>query len=419
MKHLTILLFSAILACGPMRAQYATPPAIYPGGVATDQDLKVETNGTQTSLLASIAISATTASVYSCTNISANSLATIDTEIVPVLSCSGNIMTFDTGAPGCTAGRACDGSVAAAHLQGAPVSLFSMAWHHNVLRVEVEAIEAALGANLANVVSAGQTLTAKSNASYAGFFAIGATGFSRFVTFQTAAGNGACAGSSPCSRWVIQASTDAESSGNAGSNFQILRYADNGTVIDTPFSINRATGILTVNALLSNGTIQGVSPAGGLAGLFNSTSGNLGTATLEAVNAGTNIAFQATSSGTTAATFTGSGGSCSIVPTTTSLSCTSDARKKQDDLTITDGLDKVMALRPLTFRWRSDPNGARHDGFFAQEMQRVIPSLVSEGKDGFLMANYTGVIPYLVSAIQQMQGEIESLRGSHLTGDVH
>jgi hypothetical protein len=122
--------------------------AIFPGGVATDQDLKVQVNAVQTSLLSSITSMAGTAQVISCAGIVANTLATIDTEIVADLSCIGNTLTFDTGSPGCTSGRACDNSAAAAHNVGAPVSLFVEAWHHNALRVEVEALESALNVNL-------------------------------------------------------------------------------------------------------------------------------------------------------------------------------------------------------------------------------------------------------------------------------
>jgi hypothetical protein len=45
-------------------------------------------------------------------------------------------------------------------------------------------------------------------------------------------------------RWQMSlADVAAESSGNAGSNFSINRFNDAGTYIDTPFAINRASGI--------------------------------------------------------------------------------------------------------------------------------------------------------------------------------
>jgi microcystin-dependent protein len=49
------------------------------------------------------------------------------------------------------------------------------------------------------------------------------------------------------SRWIISpGDADAESVGNAGSNFSILRYSDAGTLIEAPFKISRANGQVTV-----------------------------------------------------------------------------------------------------------------------------------------------------------------------------
>lgn len=53
-------------------------------------------------------------------------------------------------------------------------------------------------------------------------------------------------------RWEIDLGNGvAETGGNVGSNFQIVRYADGGTAIDPPFVINRATGIVYANDGLS------------------------------------------------------------------------------------------------------------------------------------------------------------------------
>ncbi len=49
-------------------------------------------------------------------------------------------------------------------------------------------------------------------------------------------------------RWVIRANTTTEAGGNAGTDFQILNYDDNGTVIGTSLGIERATGHVTIGA---------------------------------------------------------------------------------------------------------------------------------------------------------------------------
>ena len=48
-------------------------------------------------------------------------------------------------------------------------------------------------------------------------------------------------------RWEMRiANSDPESTGNLGSNFQLLRYADGGGLIDAPVTINRATGVMNL-----------------------------------------------------------------------------------------------------------------------------------------------------------------------------
>lgn len=54
-------------------------------------------------------------------------------------------------------------------------------------------------------------------------------------------------------RWQLTADGSTESGSNAGSNFLIYRFNDAGGVLDTPLTINRATGVVT----LTDGTAIG------------------------------------------------------------------------------------------------------------------------------------------------------------------
>lgn len=96
----------------------------------------------------------------------------------------------------------------------------------------------------------------------------------------------------------------------------------------------------------------------------------------------------------------------------------SDRRLKTNDVEITDGLDKVLQMRPVEFDRRamlSDQDYPFHEsGFIAQELNEVLPILVTPGGTGtdeeVWRVNYTGLIPYLASAIKSQQSQIESLR---------
>lgn len=53
------------------------------------------------------------------------------------------------------------------------------------------------------------------------------------------------AGTQP--RWALYyGDATAESGGNAGSNFSLSRYSDTGVIIDTPLSVSRATGLVSM-----------------------------------------------------------------------------------------------------------------------------------------------------------------------------
>jgi hypothetical protein len=70
---------------------------------------------------------------------------------------------------------------------------------------------------------------------YASITLSGAAGTNRAVFMQTAG----------VQRWFAGADSTSESGSNAGSNYGITRYADNGSAIDTPMSISRANGNVT------------------------------------------------------------------------------------------------------------------------------------------------------------------------------
>lgn len=68
------------------------------------------------------------------------------------------------------------------------------------------------------------------------------------IVFNAAGGGRAIAGqASGAMRWALYVGdATAESGGNSGSNFAVTRYSDAGAVIDTPLSISRATGLVSM-----------------------------------------------------------------------------------------------------------------------------------------------------------------------------
>lgn len=86
---------------------------------------------------------------------------------------------------------------------------------------------------------------------------------------------------------------------------------------------------------------------------------------------------------------------------------TSDAALKQNISTISNASDIVGKLRGVSFEWKgTDQQGY---GVVAQELENVVPSLVSINSDGSKSVRYNGLIGFLVESNKQLQEQIDML----------
>ena len=98
----------------------------------------------------------------------------------------------------------------------------------------------------------------------------------------------------------------------------------------------------------------------------------------------------------------------------------SDYRRKENDVEIADGIEKVKLLRPIRFNYISDPNTVC-DGFFAHEVTPAAPTAVtgtkdavnSEGEIDPQMLDVSKLVPLLTAALQEAIGKIETLETQH------
>ena len=88
--------------------------------------------------------------------------------------------------------------------------------------------------------------------------------------------------------------------------------------------------------------------------------------------------------------------------------CSSDARLKQGVSNLNYGLSQMLRLRPVSWRWKSEPHGNLQMGLVAQEVEQVLPELVLRGADPSqpLGLNYMALLPVAVKAIQEQQTQI-------------
>jgi len=99
-----------------------------------------------------------------------------------------------------------------------------------------------------------------------------------------------------------------------------------------------------------------------------------------------------------------------VIGTATTVSCTSDGRKKKDIETIPNALDSVVKLRGVTFRLK-DPAKPQDQslGFIAQEVMKVYPQAVRMGEDGYYTMEYAALVAPLVEAVKELKGLFDGL----------
>lgn len=100
----------------------------------------------------------------------------------------------------------------------------------------------------------------------------------------------------------------------------------------------------------------------------------------------------------------------------------SDERAKKNIQGLNNGLSKITLLNPVSYDWKEEKvmadslngiapsgpieNGVRQYGFLAQDVEKVMPDVVTTDENGFKMVNYIAIIPVLVKAVQELQSTV-------------
>ncbi len=89
----------------------------------------------------------------------------------------------------------------------------------------------------------------------------------------------------------------------------------------------------------------------------------------------------------------------------------SDARLKRNVENIQSPLGKVMQLRGVTYNWidTAKMGTQREMGFLAQELEKVVPEVVSSGGE-YKSVNYPVLTALLTEAVKEQQTEIDNLK---------
>ncbi len=241
------------------------------------------------------------------------------------------------------------------------------------------------------------------------------------------------------------------------STFAQLKVNSNGHVIVGTNNSNSNLNFEFLSCLTSSsqstnnigvfGRVNHLSSTGFSYGVYGVSSNGTGSGSYGVVGGLDNCTYGAGVMGTTSFTInTGVGGKyagyflgnsrVSGTLTVDNLVQTSDLRLKENITLLSEQhgrvLDKILDMNVIEYNYKKMlpslilPDSVsvedvmkeanidtekKHIGLIAQELQKLFPDLVEEGQDGYLAVNYVELVPVLIQAIQELQSEVDDLKG--------
>ena len=169
-------------------------------------------------------------------------------------------------------------------------------------------------------------------------------------------------------------------SGASGEHIGDSQISDNGTTVSIP-------GNLTITgSIIGNITISGSTTITGSLGV-----GTTGSAVVGRIDASNDVVAFATS----------------------------DINLKENLKPIANALYKLDNIQGYTFDWKQDEKLVSQHGFtgrdigvIAQEIEEILPEVVTTRDSGYKAVKYEKIVPFLIQCIKELKDEIEELKGA-------
>jgi len=191
---------------------------------------------------------------------------------------------------------------------------------------------------------------------------------------------------------------------NAGNTLTAVNADFNNIFINgSPLTSSGATSLASLSDVSLSSLLNGQSL------LYNSTSSKW-------VN-GTPASFSSASFATTGSnTFIGNQiitGSISATSDITAFS-TSDKQLKDNITLIPNSLEKITKIGGYTFDWNDKQDiyevGSHDIGVIAQEIEEILPEVVTTRDNGYKAVKYEKIVPLLIEAIKELKAEVDDLK---------
>jgi hypothetical protein len=211
--------------------------------------------------------------------------------------------------------------------------------------------------------------------------------------------------------------------GESTNNIGVLGLSTNSYGVRGSTDSAGFPGVFGINAVGGDGVSGSATGAG--SGVIGSTNGS-GAGVL-GQNSGTGPGIHGTSSNGLAGRFdgniqVGTGTDGCVRDADGSViagACSSDLRFKRDITSFPNVLSSVAKLRPVHFYWRhaefpTRQFGSRQSfGLIAQDVEEVLPELVSEDKQGYKVVNYSKLPLLTLQAVKDLKEENDALKSEN------
>ena len=90
----------------------------------------------------------------------------------------------------------------------------------------------------------------------------------------------------------------------------------------------------------------------------------------------------------------------------------SDKRLKDNIKPIENPIEKIKQIGGYTFDWNSNQSTYEGSdvGVIAQEIEKILPSLVNDRNDGYKGVKYDKIVSLLIEGIKDQQKQIDDLK---------
>ena len=93
---------------------------------------------------------------------------------------------------------------------------------------------------------------------------------------------------------------------------------------------------------------------------------------------------------------------------------TSDKQLKDNITLIPNSLEKITKIGGYTFNWNNKQDiyevGSHDIGVIAQELENILPEVVTTRDNGYKAVKYEKIIPLLIEAIKELKAEVDDLK---------